>query len=234
MADLAFGVVFLAARRGVTAAYDGGGAPLGSRYDVIHESFRSGFKTLHLENTHGAIPYYSFGLLDSLFVQGLAFASAIQAHEAIWNALILCHGLDLPILAKFARDDKVNGQNKLHTFLLCLLNDLWHNLCTLLVEEGIADGHSVVDLQEGVGHAASNDHHVHLVQHVRNQLNLVADLGATQNSQKRPSRLVQYLAKRCELLAHEESGHFDVEPLTNHAAVCSMCSAKRIIHIDIT
>ena len=43
--------------------------------------------------------------------------------------------------------------------------------------------HAVQDLEEGVGHAAPDDHLIHLVQHVLNQLNLVLNLGSEIHTQ---------------------------------------------------
>ena len=69
-------------------------------------------------------------------------------------------------------------------FVQHVLNQLWLMVCVCLcvcvracVCVCVTYLHAVQDLEEGVGHAATDDHFIHLVQHVLNQLDLVLNLG---------------------------------------------------------
>ena len=60
-------------------------------------------------------------------------------------------------------------------------------------------------LEESKCHASTNDKLVNLVQHVVDQLDLVSNLGSTQDGQEGPWRVVQGLVEVCQLLLQEET-----------------------------
>lgn len=74
----------------------------------------------------------------------------------------------------------------------------------------------------------------HLVQHVVDQLNLVRDLGSTENGQEWPVRSLKSLGEELELLLDEETGSSLGEFDTDHAGVSTMGSTEGIVDVDIT
>jgi len=90
------------------------------------------------------------------------------------------------------------------------------------------------DLLEGESHTASNDHGIDLVQQVLDQLNLVRDLGTSQNSQEWLLGLLKNLGKELKLLLHQETGSTDREINANNGRVGTVGSTKGIVDVDIT
>mmetsp|Transcript_24287 Transcript_24287/g.76657 ORF Transcript_24287/g.76657 Transcript_24287/m.76657 type:complete len:426 (-) Transcript_24287:71-1348(-) len=231
--DLVLSVILLAGRGRVATANDGDGARAGGGHNRIHEGFGANLEFRHLEDAHGAVPDNGLGLINSLFVRRHGLLTAVKAHETIGDTLLLCGSLDLTVLAKLGGDGEVHRQDDLNSQVLRLLHDVGNDLRALLVIEGRADGHVVADLQEGVGHAAANDHLVDLVQHVHDELDLVADLGAAQDGENGLCGAVQDLGEGVKLLGHKAAGALDVEALPNHAAVRTVGGTKGIVAVDI-
>src|SRR6266550_7355955 len=59
-------------------------------------------------------------------------------------------------------------------------------------------------LEERVGHSAADDERIDFIQQVGDDWNLVANLGATQNRNKRLLGMVQCFAEVFKLLLHEQ------------------------------
>mmetsp|Transcript_24291 Transcript_24291/g.76681 ORF Transcript_24291/g.76681 Transcript_24291/m.76681 type:complete len:426 (-) Transcript_24291:71-1348(-) len=231
--DLVLSVILLAGRGRVATANDGDGARAGGGHNRIHEGFGANLEFRHLEDAHGAVPDNGLGLINSLFVRRHGLLTAVKAHETIGDTLLLCGSLDLTVLAKLGGDGEVHRQDDLNSQVLRLLHDVGNDLRALLVIEGRADGHVVADLQEGVGHAAANDHLVDLVQHVHDELDLVADLGTTQDGEDGLRRGFQDLRKGVELLGHQTAGALYVKTLANHGAVRAVGGAKGVVAVDV-
>mmetsp|Transcript_45274 Transcript_45274/g.81426 ORF Transcript_45274/g.81426 Transcript_45274/m.81426 type:complete len:451 (-) Transcript_45274:58-1410(-) len=231
--DFVLGVVLLAGSGSITATNDSDHTLRGGLDNGVHELLGASFEFGHLENAHWAVPNDGLGLHDRLGVELDGRRAAVQSHEAVRDACLLCGFLDLTIFAEFGRDHKVHRKDEFHTKFRSLLQNLRHDLGSLLIVERSADGHAVPDLQEGVSHATSNDDLVHLVQHVHDELNLVAHLGSSQDSKDGSCRRVQDLCKGRELLAHEVASALRVEALSDHGAVCTVRSAESIIAVDI-
>ena len=73
----------------------------------------------------------------------------------------------------------------------------------------------------------------HLVQHTLNKLDLVRDLCAAKDSQKRPLRVLEDLCKELEFLLHQETSRTLLQLHANHARVRTVRSAKRVIDVHI-
>mmetsp|Transcript_57454 Transcript_57454/g.136803 ORF Transcript_57454/g.136803 Transcript_57454/m.136803 type:complete len:431 (-) Transcript_57454:58-1350(-) len=226
--------VLLAGRRGVPAADDGDHSLASGLHHGVHQLLGAALKLRHLEDAHGAVPNDGLGLSHRLGVALNGGGAAVQAHEALRDALRQLHAFfDLAILAELGGASEVHRQDDLHIQLLGLLKDLGHDFGALLVVQRGANGHAVLNLQEGVRHAAANDHLVHLVQHVHDQLDLVTDLCTTEDGQHGLGGVVQDLRESLELLAHEIAGALHVETLSNHGAVCTVCSSEGIVAVDV-
>ena len=60
--------------------------------------------------------------------------------------------------------------------------------------------------QKGVGHAAADDQHIHLVEQTIDDLDLVGDLGPADDRDERALGVVQQLAERADLAVDEIAG----------------------------
>mmetsp|Transcript_56425 Transcript_56425/g.147063 ORF Transcript_56425/g.147063 Transcript_56425/m.147063 type:complete len:432 (-) Transcript_56425:63-1358(-) len=231
--DLVLSAVLLAGRGGVTAADHGDDAALRGLDDGIHQRLRALLELGHLEDTHRPVPNYGLRLQHSLRVALDGLRAAIEAHEAFRDAGLFGRLLDLAILAKLRGDHKVRREDDLDPELGRLLHDLRHDLRTLLVVERGANFHLVVDFKEGVGHATTDDHLVHLVQHVHDQLDLVAHLRATQDREHRLRGRIEDLGEGVQLLGHEATGALHLVALAHHGAVGAVCGAEGVVAIHV-
>mmetsp|Transcript_73746 Transcript_73746/g.118963 ORF Transcript_73746/g.118963 Transcript_73746/m.118963 type:complete len:348 (-) Transcript_73746:759-1802(-) len=164
--DFVLCVVLLAGRGGVPTTNHCHAARLCDLDDLIHHSLGAILEGLHLEDPHRPVPDDGLRLGDAGRIQGDGLRAAIEAHEARRNALAQFGLPDLTILTKLRGDDKVHWQHDLHTFCLCLLHDLRHQLGSFLIEERVTNLNTIYDLDESEGHAATDHHAVDLVQHV--------------------------------------------------------------------
>mmetsp|Transcript_60295 Transcript_60295/g.95492 ORF Transcript_60295/g.95492 Transcript_60295/m.95492 type:complete len:424 (-) Transcript_60295:56-1327(-) len=231
---LVFSAVLLASRGCVTTSNDSDSACTSGLNDCIHQLLRAGLELGHLKDTHGAVPNDGLAFLDCLGILLNRLRSAVQAHEALWDTCLLCDTFfDFAILSELGGASEVHWQNDLDAKLLSLGQNVRDNLGALLIIEGAADGHAILDLQKGVCHAAADNHNVDLVKHIHDQLNFVADLGTTKNGQDRLGRSLQNLGEGAQLLAHQITGTLHFEALSNHGAVSTMSSAEGIVAVHV-
>lgn len=170
-------------------------------------------------------------------------------------------GTDLRIRCKLVSGHKVGRQDDLDIVLLGLFHQRVDLLGSVLVIEGVADAHAVQDLLEGECHSAADDEGVdlrersereggkrdkysassipsttasqaNLVQHVINQLQLIRNLCAAQNRQKRPLRVLQRFRKVLQLLLHQEPSGPLLQLDTDHGRVRSVCGSERVVDVD--
>ena len=90
---------------------------------------------------------------------------------------------------------------------------------TIFISMGVTDGHVLVDLEEGVGHAAADDHLVHLVDEVLDELDLVGDLGPAEDGEEGVLGRREDLLEVVQLLLHQEPCRALVESLAQHRAM---------------
>merc|ERR1712217_599716 len=117
------------------------------------------------------------------------------------------------------RDGEVHWQNDFHTKLLRFLHDVRNNFSPFFIIQGCTDRHTILHFQKCVRHATANDHLVHLVQHVHDELDFVAHLSSAQDSQNRLGRRLQNFRECIQLLGHEATRAFHVEPFAHHGTV---------------
>ena len=72
----------------------------------------------------------------------------------------------------------------------------------------------------------------HLVQHVVDQLNLVLDLGSSEDGEERPLRGLECLGKELQLLLHQEPGGSLGQLHTDHGRVSSVSGTERVVDVD--
>mmetsp|Transcript_78597 Transcript_78597/g.129999 ORF Transcript_78597/g.129999 Transcript_78597/m.129999 type:complete len:314 (+) Transcript_78597:1479-2420(+) len=233
MSHLVFRVVLFARSSSVASANDGDGARFSGLHDLVHHELGALLECLHLEDTHGPVPDDGLAPGNGRGIQLVGLWTTVQAHEALGDAGLDGGVLDLSVLAVLGGTDKVNGQNNFDSLFLGLGHDLGNDLGTFLIEEGVANADAPNHLDEGEGHAASNDHSIDLVQHVLNQLDLVADLGSSQNGANRTDRGIQNLCKGLQLLGHQEARALHRIALSHHRAMSTMRCAKGIATVDV-
>jgi hypothetical protein len=106
-------------------------------------------------------------------------------------------------------------------------------LGALFVEQRVADRHSREDFLEGEGHAATDDDLVGLVEQVVDQLDLVGDLGATEDRQQRPLRRFEHGREGRQLLVHQVAGRALGQLHAGHRRVVAVGGAKGIVDVDV-
>lgn len=182
-----------------------------------------------LEDTSRAVPENSLGLVDSLLVELDGLVAAVEAHPALGNAVGIGGVANLGVLGELVGSDIVDGQDDLDVVLLRLGHEVRDGLGAGLIEQGVADGHVLEDLLEGECHATADDERVDLVEQVVDELDLVRDLGATEDGEERTLRRLESLGEVVELLLHEETGRFLGKLDTDHGGVSTVSSAESVV-----
>mmetsp|Transcript_53924 Transcript_53924/g.109701 ORF Transcript_53924/g.109701 Transcript_53924/m.109701 type:complete len:383 (+) Transcript_53924:568-1716(+) len=233
MSHLVFGVVLFASCGRVASANDCDGARFGGLHDLVHHELGALLECLHLEDTHGPVPDDGLAPGNGRGIQLVCLWTTVKAHKALRDAGLDGGVLDLAVLAVLGGTDKVNRQYNFDALFLGLGHDLRNDLGAFLIEEGVANADAPNHLDEGESHATSNDHSIYLVQHVLNQLDLVADLGSSQNGTDWADWRIQNLCEGLQLLGHEEARALHRIALSHHRAVSTVGSAKGIATVDV-
>ena len=117
------------------------------------------------------------------------FRSDIQAHHAVRNRLPHPDILRLRARLEFICHDVIQGQEKFHAFRLCLLFNRARQIELVILDSRLANMLSL-GLEERVGHGATDDQRINFGQKIFNHSDLVANLGATQDCNKRLFRVL--------------------------------------------
>lgn len=201
--------------------------------DTIDNSIQGRLGTvgelLKLKDTSGAVPKDGLGLADSLLVQLHGLLTTVETHPAIGNAFSVGGCASVGVLGELVRGDIVHRQDNLDALLLGLLHKRADRLGSSLVEEGVANGDTLESLLEGESHATANDEGIDLVQQVVDELDLVRDLGTSEDGEEGTLRSFESLGKVVELLLHEETGSLLWEVDTDHGGVSTVGSTESII-----
>jgi hypothetical protein len=227
--DLVLDLVLGSDGSGITTTDDDNGARL-SRVDSSVEGLLGGVgKRLELEDTGGTIPEDGLGLGNGSLVQLDGLRADVQTHEAVGDTGGISGGADLGVSSELIGGDVVDGEDDFDVMLLGLLDDLADDLAASLIEETVADLDIFEGLLEGEGHGSGDDQTVDLREEVVNQLNLVGDLGATENGEEGTGRALQSLGEVLELLLHEETGSLLGEVHADHGAVGAVSSTESVV-----
>ncbi|GMS92571.1 hypothetical protein PENTCL1PPCAC_14746, partial [Pristionchus entomophagus] len=104
----------------------------------------------------------------------------------------------------------------------------------LLIEERLSNPHSLCHLEEGECHPASDDHLVHLIEHVLDQLNLVGNLRPSQYHQERPGGIVEGLYKVIQFILHEKARGTQRQLDSDQRTAISMGVSEGVVDVDIS
>src|SRR5690606_11425114 len=128
---------------------------------------------------------------------------------------------------------EVGRQPDLDALGLGLLGQAFDDLGAFRIEDAVADRHALEVLEEGVGHAAADDHAVDLVEQVLDQLDLVGDLGPAEDRQERPLGVLERLAEVLELLLHEQARGALGQVDADHRGVGAVGRTERVVDIHV-
>ena len=227
--DLVLDLVLGSDGSGVTTADDDDGAGLGGVDSGIEGLLGGVGEGLELEDTGGTVPEDGLGLRNGGLVELDGLGADIQTHVAVGDTGGISGSSDLGVGGELVGSDVVDGEDDLDVVLLGLLDDLADNLAAGLVEERVTNLDVLEGLLEGEGHGSGDDQAVDLGEEVVNELDLVGDLGATEDGEERTSRALKSLGEVLQLLLHEETGGLLGEVNSDHGAVRTVSSAESIV-----
>lgn len=231
MAELVLDTVLLGDGSSVTTTDDDNLAVV---LDTVNDGIEGGLgaigELLKLKDTGGAVPEDGLGLGNGLLEELGGLLTAVKTHPAIGDTLSIGGVADGGISGELVGSDVVDGEDNLDILLLGLLDELGNGLGASLVEEGATDRDVLEGLLEGESHATADDEGVDLVKEVVNELDLVADLGTTEDGKERSLRRLESLGKVVELLLHEETGSLLGKIDTDHGRVSTVSSAESIVY----
>jgi hypothetical protein len=140
--------------------------------------------------------------------------------------------VDLGVGCELVCNQKVNRKVELHIAGLGLLQDLGDQLEAGLVKDRLADRVTLI-LEEGVGHAATDDHLVNFVQQIFNNKDLVGDFGTTEDRQEGSDWLLDGTGDVAQLLGHQQTCSLAREVTANHGTVGTMGSTEGIVDVNV-
>lgn len=218
----------------VTTTDNDSGAGLDGGNSSIEGGLGARREGLELEDTSRTVPEDSLGLSNGLLVRLLSLGTDVQTQRAVGDTGLVGGSANLSVSSELVGSDVVGGQNNLDIVLLGLLNDLANDLAASLIEQGATDLDVLQSLLEGESHTTSDDQAVDLGKKVVNQLDLVGNLGATQDSEERTLGVLQSLGEVLEFLLDEETSSLLGQVNTDHGAVGTVGSAESIVDVDVT
>lgn len=231
VANLVLNTVLLGNGGSVTTTDDDDLAVL---LDSVNDGVESGLgaagELLELKDTGGTVPEDGLGIGNGLLVELDGLLTAVKSLPAVGDTVLVSGVASVGILVELVGGDVVDGEDELDALLLGLLNEVTDGLGAGLVEEGVSDGDVLKGLLEGEGHATADDEGVDLVKEVVDELDLVGDLGTTENSKEGALGVLEGLGEVLELLLDEETGGLLGEIDTDHGRVSTVSSAESVVY----
>lgn len=218
----------------IATANNDGRTVLASKSTGSSHGSRALGEGLELEDTRGSVPNDGLRGSDGLGELLGGAGTAVKTHPAVTDATLVGGRASVGIGSELVGSDEVDRKDNLDVVLLGVGHDIGDDLGTLSIEERVADGHVLVSLLEGEGHATTDDETVNLGDQVVDKLNLVADLGAAKDSKERTLGVLKSLAEVAKLLAHEETSSSLRGLDTNHGRVGTVSSAEGVVDVDVT
>jgi hypothetical protein len=215
--------------RGVTTSDDDSLSVLCGGNSAVQDRLGSIGEGLELEDTWWAVPEDGLGLVDGLVDELDGLGSGVESHPSVRNAGLIGGGASLGIRGELVAGDVVNWQDKLDVVLLGLLDQVADDLAASLIEQAVADLDALEGLLEGKRHATADDDRVDLGEKVVDQLDLVADLGTSEDGEEWALRALNGLGEVLELLLHEEAGGLLWGVNTDHGAVGAVGGSESIV-----
>lgn len=233
VAELVLNTVLGSDGGSVTTTNDDNLTSLGSGNSVVESGLGAASELLELEDTTGAVPQNGLGLVNGLLEELDRLLTAVETHPAVGDALLVGSLASVGVLVELVGGDEVSRKDNLDVVLLGLLNKVLDSLAAGLVEERVTNLHVLKSLLEGESHTTTDDEAVDLAEEVVNELNLVRDLGTTEDGKEGTLGLLKGLSEVVELLLDEETGGLLGEVDTDHGAVGTVSGTESIVLGDL-
>ena len=219
---------------GVAAADNGGSIALGHS---LGNSQGAGSQGRVLKHAHGAVPDNGLAGLDGISKQLHGLGADVAAlHVSRDRGDGNDHGIDGSVdgIGEVLDAGGIDGQQQLNALLLGLGHHVLAVVELAVVAQALADL-VALGLQEGVGHAAADDQRVDLLQQVGDDVQLVRNLGAAQNSGEGTLGIVHGVAEILDLLLHQvaDSGILDIVGHTGGGAVSAVAGAEGVVNVSV-
>ncbi len=185
----------------VAAADDGDGRGLGQS---LGHFTRSDCEVIEFEDTHRAVPDNGAGFLDGIGVELNRLLTDIDTHPALRegfgrNRLVVGIGRET------IGNHVVDRQQELDALLFGLLHQRGSQIDLVGLEQRASD-FMTLRLNKGVGHAATDNQRIDLGQEVLDDTDLVRDLGAAEDGDKRALGIGECLTHHLDLLLDQVTG----------------------------
>lgn len=229
MAELVLNTVLGGHGCSVTTTDDDNLAVLCSLDGSVHGRLCAVGELLKLEDTRGTVPENSLGLANGLLEELDGLLTAVETHPSVGDTLLVGGRRCFGVFVELVGGNVINGKNNLDVVLLGLLNKVLDGLAASLVEEGVSDLDVLESLLEGESHATTDDEAVHLAEQIVDELDLVRNLGTTEDGKEWSLRVLEGLGKVFELLLDEEARGLLGEVNTDHGAVSAVGGSESIV-----
>ena len=163
---------------------------------------------VELEYAHRTIPDHSLALADYVREESNGLVGDVKTHPA-FGGLIDLRGVGVGILVELVSVYTVNGEEYLYALSLSLVEDLLSQVEFVGLAER-STNLTAQSLDEGVGHATTNDQVVYTTQEVLDDVDLVANLGTTHDGGEGTLCVVEHFVHGLELLVDEETEHLGI------------------------
>ena len=109
------------------------------------------------------------------------------------------------VVLKFSSDRDINRQEQFRSLFFSLVDELFGQIDFVGFDQGFADA-IALGSQEGIGHAAADDHEVDFGQEVGNDFDLVGNFSPADDGCERMSRVVDSPADEADFFFQQEAG----------------------------
>ena len=133
------------------------------------------------------------------------FGANVHAHQ-VFGEVLGVHQHRRGVGGEFLGGQVIQGQQKVHSHLGCLVQHLPGVVHVVSVQQRGADG-AALGGQKGVGHAAADENGVCLLKQIFDDADLVGHLGPAQDGHQGALGGFQGSAHELELLLHQQAGH---------------------------
>lgn len=131
-----------------------------------------------------SIPYDCLCSSDSISVDLFGLFTSVQTEPSLGDLSLEIVWLSRALLGQSCSADEIDGEVDLDTLLFCFGEDFIDDLVASFIEKGFSNIDVMHLLQESESHASSDDHFVNFGEHVPDQLDLVGNLGSSENDEE--------------------------------------------------
>src|SRR6266403_1056501 len=213
---------------GVAASDNGSSAGTCGGSDGFGNLERAFRESGHLEYAHGTVPDDGFCGGNFLAIGFDGLGTDIQAHPAVG-----CSGdgncLRRGVRFEFRADDVIDGKQEREFLLLRFATQAPREVQLVVFHERIADG-LAVGFEEGVSHAAADEHGVGNLHQVFDDFDFVDDSAATENRDEGTHGIGHGFAEVGQLSFHEQprSGLLDEARDADNGSMRAVSGAESI------